>query len=76
MAMTYKQRRRWSLIILLVGLPIYIIVATTLVSLLPRPNVLIEMVIYLVLGLLWAVPFKSVFKGVGKGDPDAPMDDV
>ena len=32
MAMSYKARRRWSLVILLVGLPIYILVATVLAT--------------------------------------------
>lgn len=74
MALTHKQKRKWSLIILLVGLPVYIIVATTIVSLFERPSVLLEMGIYLGLGLLWAIPFKSVFMGVGQADPDAPED--
>ena len=74
MALTHKQKRRWALLILLIGLPIYIFVATTLVSLFERPNVLVEMGIYLVLGLLWALPFKTIFVGVGQADPDAPDD--
>lgn len=74
MALTHKQKRRWALLILLIGLPVYIFVATTLVSLFERPNVLVEMGIYLVLGLLWALPFKTIFVGVGQADPDAPDD--
>ncbi|MEC7300698.1 MAG: DUF2842 domain-containing protein, partial [Pseudomonadota bacterium] len=27
--------------------------------------------IYIGLGVLWALPFKFVFKGVGQADPDA-----
>lgn len=72
MALSYKARRRWSLVILLIGLPIYIVVAVTLVNLLPRPNVLLELVIYVALGIVWALPFKFVFKGIGQADPDAP----
>ncbi len=72
MALTHKQKRRYSLLILLVGLPLYIIISVTLVSLLERPNIWIELGIYLGLGLLWALPFKAVFKGVGQADPDAP----
>ncbi len=26
--------------------------------------------IYLVLGVAWAIPFKFIFKGVGKDDPN------
>ena len=30
-----------------------------------------ELLIYVVLGFLWMVPLKFVFKGVGKADPDS-----
>ena len=70
MALSYRQRRRWSLVILLVGLPLYIVVALVAVSALPRPNVLLELLIYVVLGVIWALPFRAIFRGVGKGDPD------
>jgi len=70
MAMSYKSRRRWSLVILLIGLPIYIVAAVGLVAMLERPNLLVELGIYVGLGLLWALPFKAVFKGVGKPDPE------
>ncbi len=75
MALSYKARRRWSLIILLVGLPIYIIVATSVVGWLDRPGVLVELLIYIVLGVIWIVPFKSVFRGIGQADPDAGRDE-
>jgi branched-subunit amino acid transport protein len=71
MALSYKARRRWSLVILLVGLPIYIVAAVTLVGWLDRPSILVELLVYVVLGVLWALPFKFVFRGVGKEDPDA-----
>lgn len=72
MALSYKARRRWSLVILLVGLPLYIIVAISLVSLLERPSFLVELAIYVGLGIVWVLPFKKVFLGVGQADPDAP----
>lgn len=71
MALSYKSRRRWSLVILVIGLPIYIIAATTLVGFIGRPNILIELLVYVVLGIVWILPFKSVFKGIGQADPDA-----
>ncbi|WP_375689700.1 DUF2842 domain-containing protein [Pseudooceanicola sp. LIPI14-2-Ac024] len=70
MSMSYKSRKRWSLVILLIGLPIYIVAAISLVAMLDRPNILVELLIYVGLGLLWALPFKAVFKGVGKPDPE------
>ncbi|QPM90133.1 DUF2842 domain-containing protein [Pseudooceanicola algae] len=71
MALSYKARRRWSLLILVVGLPLYIVLAVTIIGLFERPPILIELLVYVVLGLLWAVPFKLVFSGIGKADPDA-----
>lgn len=74
MALSYRTRRRLSLLILLVALPAYIVVAITLVGLLDRPPVLVELAIYIVLGVAWVLPLKPVFKGVGQADPDAPRD--
>ena len=70
MALSYKARRRWSLFILLVGLPIYVVVAVTILNWLDRPPLWVELLVYVVLGVVWALPFKAVFKGVGKADPD------
>ena len=70
MALSYKSRRRWALFILLVGLPVYIVVAITIVGLLERPGLLTELLVYVVLGIVWIVPFKFVFKGIGQADPD------
>lgn len=71
MALTYKTRRRLSLLILLVGLPLYIVVALTVVGWFDRPSIWVELLIYVALGIVWALPFKFVFKGVGQDDPDA-----
>lgn len=73
--LSYKSRRRWSLVILLVGLPVYIVAAVTIVTALGRPPIWVELLVYVFLGFLWMLPFKFVFKGVGKPDPDAPKDE-
>ncbi|MBN7783612.1 DUF2842 domain-containing protein [Ponticoccus gilvus] len=75
MALSYKARRRWSLVILLVGLPAYIVAAVSLVNWLDRPSIAVEFLVYVGLGFLWALPFKFVFKGVGQADPDADKSD-
>ncbi len=75
MALSYKARRRWSLVILLVGLPLYIIVAVNVVGLIDRPSILVELFVYVALGFLWMMPFKFVFRGIGQPDPDAPKDE-
>lgn len=70
MALSYKARRGWSLVILLIGLPAYIVVAVTLVNLLQRPPFVLELAIYVGLGFLWMLPFRFVFRGVGQADPE------
>lgn len=70
MPLSYKARRRWSLVILLVGLPGYIVAAVTISNLLDRPPMLVELAIYIGLGVIWALPFKYIFKGIGQADPD------
>ena len=70
MALSYKARRRWSLVVLLIWLPFYIVVAVTIMTAIPRLPMLVELLIYLVLGVAWAIPFKFIFKGVGKDDPN------
>ena len=72
MALSYKARRRLALFILLIALPVYVVVAVTFVSLMDRPSVLVELAIYIGLGVLWVVPLRSVFLGIGQPDPDAP----
>ena len=70
MPLSYKARRRWSLVILLVGLPVYIVAAVTVSNLLDRPPMLVELAIYIGLGVVWALPFKYILKGIGQADPD------
>lgn len=72
MSLSYKARRRLSLLVLVVGLPVYIGVALYVVSLFERPPIWLEFIVYVVLGVLWMLPLKAVFKGVGQADPDAP----
>ena len=68
--LSYKARRRLSMLILLVGLPLYIVVAVNVIALFDRPSILVEVLVYVSLGVLWAFPFKYVFRGVGQADPD------
>ncbi|MEO9572470.1 MAG: DUF2842 domain-containing protein [Tateyamaria sp.] len=71
MALRYKTRKRLALLILVVALPLYIIVALNVVSAFERPSILVELLIYVGLGVIWAFPLKFVFKGIGQPDPDA-----
>ena len=75
MALSYKTRRRLSLLVLVLGLPLYIVLAVTVVDLFDRPSILVELVVYAVLGVLWALPLRALFLGVGRPDPDAERGD-
>lgn len=70
MALSYKARRRWSLVILLLGMPLYVIVAVNVVDLFERPSFVIELAVYVGLGFLWILPFRFVFRGIGQPDPE------
>jgi hypothetical protein len=69
MSLSWKARRRWALVILLVGMPLYVVAAVTILAQFERPSVLLELSIYVALGFLWALPFRFVFRGVGRPDP-------
>ena len=69
--LSYKARRRWALVILLVGMPLYIVAAVTVMNWLDRPPLWLELIVYVALGIVWVLPFKFVFRGVGQADPDA-----
>ncbi|MEM9011444.1 MAG: DUF2842 domain-containing protein [Pseudomonadota bacterium] len=71
MALSYKARRRLALLILLVGLPAYVVAAVSILALFDRPPLIVELAVYIGLGIVWALPFRSVFRGVGRPDPDA-----
>ncbi|MEJ6403552.1 DUF2842 domain-containing protein [Yoonia sp. 2307UL14-13] len=77
--MTYKSRKRLALFVLVIGLPAYVVFAVTVMSgmmnrdiRLPMP---VELLVYITLGIAWALPVKWVFKGIGQPDPDAPPQD-
>ena len=71
MALRYKTRKRLALLILILGVPAYIMVAVTVLSLFERPPIWVEFLVYVVLGIIWIAPLKPIFKGVGQADPDA-----
>lgn len=72
MALTYKSRKRWALVVIVLGLPAYIVAAVTVVNLFDRPSFWLELGIYVGMGVLWAFPFRALFRGIGQADPDAP----
>ena len=68
--MSYKLKRRLSLLILVVGLPVYIILIVNFISSFERQNFVVELLIYLLSGVVWAFPLKSVFRGVGQAEEE------
>lgn len=76
MALSYKARKRWSLLILLVGMPIYVVIAVSLMNSIQRLPLWAEVPAYILLGVGWILPFKRVFSGIGQPDPDASDRDM
>lgn len=72
--MKYKARKRLALFVLVIGLPIYMVFAATIMSQMMNQEIrfplVIELFIYVLLGIGWAFPLKWVFKGIGQEDPD------
>ena len=70
--MQLKTRKRLSLLVLMLGMPAYVVLAVTLVNWMDarfgRQPIWIELTIYVVLGILWILPLKRVFRGVGRGE--------
>lgn len=68
--MDLKTRKRWSLVILLIGLPLYLALAWFLVNWIydtwGRMPILLEFVVYVVLAIAWVFPCKRIFTGIGK----------
>ena len=71
--MSYRTRKILCVVVLVLWLPIYIAMALFLVDLIDRPGIVVETLIYVVLGVVWALPFKSLFKGIGRPDPAEPQ---
>lgn len=68
--MTFKARKRLAILVLVLGLPAYIILAVVIVGLFERPPILLELAIYIGLGVVWILPLKRLFLGVARPDPD------
>jgi membrane protein implicated in regulation of membrane protease activity len=74
MPLSWKARRRLSILILLLAVPAYVIVAVNVLALFDRPPFWVELAVYAILGVIWVLPLKAVFRGVGQPDPGAPSD--
>ena len=72
MPLSHRARKRWSLVVLLVGMPLWIVAAVTVVNLFDRPPFWLEILVYVGLGFVWIAPLTRLFLGVGQPDPDEP----
>lgn len=68
--MDLKSRKRLSLLILVLGLPAYIIVAVSVVNWMDarwgRQPIWIELLVYIGLGIVWILPLRRIFTGIGR----------
>jgi hypothetical protein len=67
--LSYRIRRILALLVLILGLPIYVVLAVTILDWLDRTSLIVELIIYVLLGILWALPLKFIFIGVGQKEP-------
>ena len=65
---SYKLKRLFALLVLLLWLPLYIVLVLNVLTLFERPSLLIELLVYVTAGVLWALPFKALFRGIGQPD--------
>lgn len=72
--MKFKTRKRLAILVLVVGMPLYVIAAVTIVGLFDRPPILVELAVYVGLGVAWILPLKPLFLGIARPDPDEAAD--
>ncbi len=63
---SYRLKKFFALLVLLLWLPLYIVLVLNVLTLFERPNLLIELLVYVLAGVLWAWPFKALFRGIGQ----------
>ncbi len=68
MRIRFRTRRRLALLILIVWLPVYVVLAITVINMFDRPPVFVEFLTYVGVGVAWALPFRSIFRGVGRDE--------
>lgn len=79
MALRYKTRKRLAILVLFIGLPVYVGLVVGVMGLVydawGQPPIWAEFLLYAALGVACVFPFKSIFKGIGRPDPDAPPEE-
>ena len=67
--MSYRTRKLLCLAVLVIALPAYVVVAATVAGMFDRPSFLVELAVYVGLGILWTLPLKALFRGMGRAEP-------
>lgn len=70
MKLSIKTKKLLSAVVILIWMPLYVFLAIPILSNLPRLPILIEVAIYILAGIIWVLPFRFVFLGVGKAAPE------
>lgn len=73
MTLSHKARKRLAILVLLVAMPAWVVTSVTVVGWFDRPPILLELAVYVGLGILWVLPLKRLFRGVAQPDPGAPL---
>ena len=63
---SYRLKKFLAILVLLLWLPFYIVLVLNILALFERPSLVVELLVYVIAGILWALPFKALFKGVGQ----------
>ena len=63
---SYRFKKFLAILVLLLWLPFYIVLVLNILALFERPSLVVELLVYVIAGVLWALPFKALFKGVGQ----------
>jgi len=63
---SYRLKKFLAILVLLLWLPFYIVLVLNILALFERPSIVVELLVYVIAGVLWALPFKALFKGLGQ----------
>ena len=63
---SYRLKKFLAILVLLLWLPFYIVLVLNILALFERPSLVVELLVYVIAGVFWALPFKALFKGVGQ----------
>lgn len=66
--MSRRTRVLLCFLVLVIGMPAWIVASATLVGMLERPGFLVELAIYVGLGLVWILPLRRLFLGIGRAE--------